>query len=528
MQSNHLIFTCFSSKLINCPQFREQNRKMNTTEVHNLTYYETWNLSSNIWKILIAFISLLICFVTTAGNVLVLLSFRINKKLRTTNNYFLISLAIADLIIGFYSMPVFTLYFITEEWLLGPYICDLWLCLDYTVSNASVASLLLISFDRYFSITRPLTYRVNRTTKKVTFFIGLSWAISVLMWSPFIISWPFILGNRVIKDNECKVQFLLTNKYITLITASVAFYLPVTIICILYFQIWRVTKKRQVELRSLQCQNFSTNFRSSEQSRKLINNNNSLKSPDDEMKTSLEIKTNNKGLLARFFNCSTCARRRTSEDFFKTQTNNSVENYKYKFDCKKNSCNYCQVIVGDGINQKDSSGRVKAHLKVSKSLPVEAHGFKEIKCVKCHRYLNETNPTSTELNSKSILRFLKNLERIFFTFIYKKDLGTSETKEGKTIETKLVDVNGSQYTIMSISAKPYSHNNYEIAQRESKELRRKQEKKQDKKAAKTLSALLLAFLITWLPYNLNVVVNSFCNNCLDKYGLWQSFGNFLI
>ena len=107
-------------------------------------------------------------------------------------------------------------------------------------------------------------------------------------------------------------------------------------------------------------------------------------------------------------------------------------------------------------------------------------------------------------------------------------MGTSETKEGKTIETKLVDVNGSQYTIMSISAKPYSHNNYELAQRETKELRRKQEKKQDKKAAKTLSALLLAFLITWLPYNLNVVVNSFCNNCLDKYGLWQSFGNLLI
>ena len=293
-----------------------------------------------------------------------------------------------------------------------------------------------------------------------------------------------------------------------------------TIICILYFQIWRVTKKRQVELRSLQCQNFSTNFRSSEQSRKLISNN-GLRSPDDETKVSLEIKASNKGLLGRLFNCPTCARRRTSEDFFKTQPNNSVENYKYKFDCKKNSCKYCQ----------ESSDRVKAHSKVSKSLPAEAYGFKEIKCVKCHRYLNDTNQTSSELNSsKSNLRFLNNFEKknFFLFLLYKQDLGTNESKEGKTIETKLVDVNGSQYTIMSISAKPFSHNNYEIAQKETKELRRKQEKKQDKKAAKTLSALLLAFLITWLPYNLNVVVNSFCNNCLDKYGLWQSFGNLFI
>jgi muscarinic acetylcholine receptor M3 len=86
---------------------------MNTSLSPNSTYfYETWNMSSNIWKILVILVSMVICFLTAAGNVLVLLSFRFNKKLRTTNNYFLISLAIADLIIGFYSMPVFTLYFI--------------------------------------------------------------------------------------------------------------------------------------------------------------------------------------------------------------------------------------------------------------------------------------------------------------------------------------------------------------------------------------------------------------------------------
>lgn len=55
--------------------------------------------------------------------------------------------------------------------------------------------------------------------------------------------------------------------------------------------------------------------------------------------------------------------------------------------------------------------------------------------------------------------------------------------------------------------------------------RKKLEKKQDQKAAKTLSAILLAFIITWTPYNINVVINTFCNNCLDKFEIWQSFGN---
>ena len=46
---------------------------------------------------------------------------------------------------------------------LGSVVCDAWLSLDYTVSNASVANLLLISFDRFMCVTRPLKYRVRRT-----------------------------------------------------------------------------------------------------------------------------------------------------------------------------------------------------------------------------------------------------------------------------------------------------------------------------------------------------------------------------
>lgn len=217
----------------------------------NITIDEVNSLEINIVKILVALVAIPICILTATGNILVLVSFKINKKLRTANNYFLMSLAIADLTIGFISMPISTFYFITERWLLGPTICDLWLSLDYAVSNASVANLILISFDRYFSITRPLTYRVNRTSRKVIISIGISWIVSFLVWTPFIISWPYIHGKRVLDDDECKVQFLYTNKYLTLSTCFIAFYLPVIIICAVYYRIWVKTKVRQVEFRNL-------------------------------------------------------------------------------------------------------------------------------------------------------------------------------------------------------------------------------------------------------------------------------------
>lgn len=107
----------FAKNKIN-QKLKSKLRRMNSTYLiqQNATdYFESWNFSSNIWKILLVFVSVVVCLLTQAGNVLVLLSFRLNKKLRVTNNYFLISLAIADLIIGrllIKSFDQFILFFV--------------------------------------------------------------------------------------------------------------------------------------------------------------------------------------------------------------------------------------------------------------------------------------------------------------------------------------------------------------------------------------------------------------------------------
>ena len=143
-----------------------------------------------------------------------MISFKIDKQLQTISNYFLFSLAIADLAIGLISMPLFTMTTILGHWPLGPFICDTWLALDYLASNASVLNLLIISFDRYFSVTRPLTYRAKRTTNRAAFMvsetakkkrktnanllsqIASAWGISLLLWPPWIYSWPYIEGTN--------------------------------------------------------------------------------------------------------------------------------------------------------------------------------------------------------------------------------------------------------------------------------------------------------------------------------------------
>ena len=63
---------------------------------------------------LIGVASGLLSLVTITGNFMVMISFKMDKQLQTISNYFLFSLAVADLIIGLISMPLQTIFIIHQ------------------------------------------------------------------------------------------------------------------------------------------------------------------------------------------------------------------------------------------------------------------------------------------------------------------------------------------------------------------------------------------------------------------------------
>ncbi|KAK5986304.1 hypothetical protein GCK32_019570 [Trichostrongylus colubriformis] len=116
---------------------------------------------------------LTVMLIIILGNLLVVVTVYRDRKLRLQRqNWLIISLALADLLVGLLVMPLTLIYEIIGEWKMGNVLCEMWLALDVLFVTASILHICAISLDRYFSVTSPLTYPSKRTPTRMFIYIG--------------------------------------------------------------------------------------------------------------------------------------------------------------------------------------------------------------------------------------------------------------------------------------------------------------------------------------------------------------------
>ena len=157
----------------------------------------TWYMSSfgvqliiPEWEAALTAVTLsLIIMLTLVGNVLVILSVFTYRPLRSAPNFFIVSLAVADMTVALLVLPLNVAYSILGRWVLGKLICEFWLTSDVLCCTSSILHLCAIAVDRYRAITDPVNYARKRTLQRVLFTIAVVWIMSFLISSPPILGW---------------------------------------------------------------------------------------------------------------------------------------------------------------------------------------------------------------------------------------------------------------------------------------------------------------------------------------------------
>uniref|UniRef100_A0A1A7Z3N5 Alpha-1B adrenergic receptor n=1 Tax=Iconisemion striatum TaxID=60296 RepID=A0A1A7Z3N5_9TELE len=172
-----------------------------------------------------------------AGNILVILSVVCNRHLRTPTNYFIINLAIADLLLGTTVLPVSATLEILDRWVFGRIFCDIWAALDVLCCTASIMSLCVISIDRYIGVSHPLQYPGIVTEKRALLAMLGVWVLSV------VISIGPLLGWKQPPSPDDTVCLITEEPFYALFSSLGSFYIPLAVILAMYCRVYIVAKR---------------------------------------------------------------------------------------------------------------------------------------------------------------------------------------------------------------------------------------------------------------------------------------------
>ncbi|XP_076578416.1 dopamine receptor D4 related sequence [Chaetodon auriga] len=167
------------------------------------------------------------------GNILVCLSVLTERSLQTATNYFIISLAVADLLLAVLVLPLYVYSeFLGGIWTLSTYVCDALMTMDVMLCTSSILNLCAISVDRYIAVVVPLKYNRNQFSVRQLALIAATWVLSLGVASPIIFGLNQVPGRD---PSVCKLE----NDRFVVYSSICSFFVPCPVMLFLYYWMFR-------------------------------------------------------------------------------------------------------------------------------------------------------------------------------------------------------------------------------------------------------------------------------------------------
>nr|XP_006991698.2 pyroglutamylated RF-amide peptide receptor [Peromyscus maniculatus bairdii] len=194
---------------------------------------------------------LLIFTLALFGNALVVYVVTRSKAMRTVTNIFICSLALSDLLIVFFCIPVTMLQNISDTWLGGAFICKMVPFVQCTAIVTEILTMTCIAVERHQGLVHPFKMKRQYTNQRAFTMLGVVWLVAIIIGSPM---WH-------VQRLEVKYDFLYEKEHIccleewsspmhqriyTTFILVILFLLPLLLLLVLYgrigYELW--IKKR--------------------------------------------------------------------------------------------------------------------------------------------------------------------------------------------------------------------------------------------------------------------------------------------
>ncbi|XP_037403356.1 trace amine-associated receptor 13c-like [Pygocentrus nattereri] len=172
------------------------------------------------------------------------------KELHTPTNLLILSLAVADLLVGLIVMPVKIMELIDSCWYLGKIACSVSPIIYYLSMSASLCSLIFIAVDRYIAVSDPLLYSTRVTVYKMSVFIMMCWSICSFYAIIYLYTNDHLLLSQI--SSDCYGECVVFVKYSWVISDLViGFLAPCSVILVLYSIIFNVARRQARAVRAV-------------------------------------------------------------------------------------------------------------------------------------------------------------------------------------------------------------------------------------------------------------------------------------
>ncbi|MEE6473718.1 hypothetical protein FKM82_010149 [Ascaphus truei] len=182
---------------------------------------------------------IVIAVASAVGNIGVCVAVVHDRKLWTVTNYFLVSLAVADVCVGTLAIPCAILTDLgIPRYNLN--LCLFMLSILIMLTMCSTFSLLAVAVDRYIAILNPLRYKSIMTPTNTLTVIMMTWILAFLIGLVPMMGWhkpPSSTGH-------CLFTYVVDMAYMVYFIFFGFFILPLIVMFIIYAQIFMAVRKQ--------------------------------------------------------------------------------------------------------------------------------------------------------------------------------------------------------------------------------------------------------------------------------------------